>query len=106
VLICKQVYCSTETAKPKTSTTPCVTNYVIPGPTVWSGAWPETTPISVGPIKGVTTATAWSTWIGTDSVVTSATYSDVKSQTIVGTSKYTASWSDAYATPTATGARW
>ncbi|KAE8822360.1 hypothetical protein HRS9139_10381 [Pyrenophora teres f. teres] len=101
-----RVYCSTETAKPKTSTTPCVTDYVIPGPTVWSGAWPETTSISVGPIKGVTTATAWSTWIGTDSVVTSATYSDVKGQTIAGTWKYTASWSDTYVTPTATAARW
>jgi cellulase len=101
-----QVYCSTETKKPKTSTTPCVTDYVIPGPTVWSGAWPETTAVSVGPVTGVTTATAWSTWIGTDSVVTSATFANVKSQTIVGSSKYTASWSDTYATPTATAARW
>ena len=101
-----QVYCSTETKKPKTSTTPCVTDYIIPGPTVWSGAWPETTAVSVGPVTGVTTATAWSTWIGTDSVVTSATFADVKSQTIVGSSKYTASWSDTYATPTATAARW
>ncbi|KAI2479051.1 Glycoside hydrolase family 61 protein [Pyrenophora tritici-repentis] len=100
------VYCSTETVKPRSSTTSCVTDYVIPGPTVWSGAWPETTAMSVGPVKGVTTATAWSTWIGTDSMVTSATYSDVKSQTIVGTSKYTASWSKAYATPPATAARW
>jgi len=101
-----QVYCSTETKKPKTSTTPCVTDYVIPGPTVWSGAWAETTAVPVGPVDGVTTATAWSTWIGTDSVVTSATFADVKSQTIVGSSKYTASWSDTYATPTATAARW
>ncbi|KAI4919520.1 hypothetical protein J4E90_001655 [Alternaria incomplexa] len=100
------VYCSTETKKPKTSTTPCVTDYVIPGPTVWSGAWAETTAVPVGPVDGVTTATAWSTWIGTDSVVTSATFADVKSQTIVGSSKYTASWSDTYATPTATAARW
>jgi cellulase len=46
------VYCSTETRKPKTSTTPCVTDYVIPGPTVWEGAWPETTSVSVGAVTG------------------------------------------------------
>ncbi|OAL48804.1 endoglucanase B [Pyrenochaeta sp. DS3sAY3a] len=100
------VYCSTETKKPKTSTTPCVTEYIIPGPTVWSGAWPETTGVSVGPVKGVTTATPWSTWIGTDSVVTKATYTDVKSQTIVETQKYTAAWSETYATPTPGSPRW
>ncbi|KAF1839309.1 endoglucanase B [Decorospora gaudefroyi] len=100
------IYCSTETRKPKTSTTPCATDYIIPGPTVWSGAWPETTAVSVGPVKGATTATPWSTWIGTDSVVTSVTYRDVRSQTIVGSSVYTPSWSEVYATPTATAERW
>ncbi|USP76473.1 glycoside hydrolase family 61 protein [Curvularia clavata] len=100
------IYCSTETRKPTTSTTPCVTDYVIPGPTVWSGAWPETTAVAVGPIKGVTTATPWSTWIGTNSVVTSVTYVDPRSQTIVGSSKYTATWSETYASPTATAPRW
>ncbi|KAF1940799.1 endoglucanase B [Clathrospora elynae] len=100
------IYCSTETAKPKTSTTPCVTDYIIPGPTVWSGAWPQTTPVSVGPVTGATTATPWSTWIGTDSVVTSVTFVDVKSQTVVGSEKYTATWSEVYETPSATAARW
>jgi cellulase len=83
-----------------------VTDYIIPGPTVWSGAWPSTTAVSVGPVTGATTATPWSTWIGTDSVVTSVTYSDVKSQTVVGTSTYTASWGSVYAEPTATANRW
>lgn len=83
-----------------------MTEYIIPGPTVWSGAWPETTGVSVGPVKGVTTATPWSTWIGTDSVVTKATYVDVKSQTIVETQKYTAAWSETYATPTPGSPRW
>ncbi|EOA81141.1 hypothetical protein ACJQWK_07617 [Exserohilum turcicum] len=100
------IYCSTETRKPAASTTPCVTDYVIPGPTVWTGAWPDTTAVSVGLVKGVTTATPWSTWIGTNSVVTSATYTDPRSQTIVGSSKYTATWSATYAEPTATAPRW
>ncbi|KAF2035320.1 endoglucanase B [Setomelanomma holmii] len=100
------VYCSTETKKPLTSTTPCVTDYIIPGPTVWSGAWPETTAVSVGPVDGITTHRSWSTWIGTNSVVTSVQYTDVASQTVVGTSVYTASWSSVYATPTAVGQRW
>lgn len=56
--------------------------------------------MSVGPASGVTTHVPWSTWI-VSSVVTSATYANVASQTIVGTSKYTASWSQSYATPTA-----
>jgi len=93
------VYCSTETKIAKTSTPPCVTDYVIPGPTVWSGAWPETTSVSVGPASGVTTHVPWSTWI-VNSVVTSAMYDDVATQTIVGTSTYSASWSAAYQTPT------
>ncbi|EMD97722.1 glycoside hydrolase family 61 protein [Bipolaris maydis ATCC 48331] len=100
------IYCSTETKKPTGSAAPCPTDYVIPGPTVWSGAWPETTAVAVGPIKGVSTATPWSTWIGTNSVVTSATYVDARSQTIVGSSKYTATWSETYASPTATAPRW
>jgi cellulase len=95
-----QVYCSTETKKPKTSTTPCATEYIIPGPTVWSGAWPETTAVSVGPAVGPTTHVPWSTWI-VNSVVTSAKYTDVASQTILGSQTYTASWSAAYQTPSA-----
>jgi hypothetical protein len=39
-------------------------------------------------------------------LVTSVTYSDVKSQSVVGSSKYTASWSITYAEPTATANRW
>ncbi|KAL6707188.1 hypothetical protein ACN47E_004735 [Coniothyrium glycines] len=100
------VYCSTETAKPKTSASPCVTDYIIPGPPVWSGAWPATTKVSVGPVVGATTARPWSTWIGANSMVTSATFADAKSQTIVGSQKYTASWSSVYATPTAGAPRW
>jgi cellulase len=101
-----QVYCSTETKKPKTSTTPCATEYVIPGPTVWSGAWPETTKVSVGLPTGVTTHVPWSTWI-VNSVVTSAVFSDVASQTVVGTSTYTAHWGDVYQTPdVGEGGRW
>ncbi|OAK96061.1 endoglucanase B [Phaeosphaeriaceae sp. SRC1lsM3a] len=99
------VYCSTETKKATTSTTPCATEYIIPGPTVWSGAWPETTAVSVGPVSGVTTHVPWSTWI-VNSVVTSASYENVATQTVVGTSKYTATWSETYATPTAGGKRW
>ncbi|KAH9881197.1 hypothetical protein J1614_001692 [Plenodomus biglobosus] len=100
------VYCSTETAKPKSSTTPCATDYIIPGPTVWSGAWPETTAVSVGPVKGVTTATPWSTWIGSSSVLTSVVFSDVKSQSVVGSEMYTPTWSAVYSTPTGGAARW
>ncbi|KAF2848020.1 lytic polysaccharide monooxygenase [Plenodomus tracheiphilus IPT5] len=100
------VYCSTQTKKATTSPTPCVTEYMIPGPTVWEGAWPETTVVSIGPIKGLTTATPWSTWIGTDSTLTSVTYADVKSQTIMGSKIYTASWSAVYSTPTGAGPRW
>lgn len=100
-----QVYCSTETKKATTSTTPCATEYIIPGPTVWSGAWPETTGVSVGPVIGVTTHVPWSTWI-VSSVVTSASYENVASQTVVGTSRYTATWSETYATPTVGSKRW
>ncbi|KAH3948519.1 hypothetical protein HBH53_096810 [Parastagonospora nodorum] len=99
------VYCSTETRPAKTSTTPCVTDYVIPGPTVWSGAWSSTTSVSVGAPTGVTTHVPWSTWIAS-SVVTSASFEDVKSQTVVGTSVYQASWSSVYAAPTSGVGRW
>jgi len=100
-----KVYCSTETRPAKTSTTPCVTDYIIPGPTVWSGAWPSTTSVSVGAPIGVTTHVPWSTWI-VSSVVTSASFEDVKTQTVVGTSTYEASWSSVYAEPTAGVGRW
>jgi cellulase len=66
---------------------------------VWSGAWPETTSVSVGAVTGVTTHVPWSTWI-VKSVVTSASYTDVASQTVLGSSAYTATWSAAYVTPT------
>lgn len=99
------VYCSVETRKPRT--TACVTTYPIPGPTVWSGAFAQTTDIPLGPVVGETSHTGWSTWIR-NSVVTSATYSDRKSLTVVGSKTYEASWSSVYATPTpAAGAkRW
>jgi cellulase len=99
------IYCSTETKKATTSTTPCATEYTIPGGTVWSGAWPETTALPLEEVSGVTTATPWSTWI-VNSVVTSATYTDKASLTVVGSSTYTAKWSAAYQTPAPTAPRW
>ncbi|KAK3342113.1 endoglucanase B [Lasiosphaeria hispida] len=89
------VYCSTKTTSLKV---PCTTTYQIPGPTVWSGAWPETTKVELGPVTGATTATLWSSWIS-KSVVTSATYVGSSPQ-IVATSTYQASWSAKYAAPT------
>ncbi|CAI6338396.1 unnamed protein product [Periconia digitata] len=97
------VYCSTET---KTrSTGPCTTTYEIPGPSVWSGAWAETTAVSVSPVTDSSTASTWSTWIQ-NSIVTSATYTDRKTVTVVGTSTYTASWSSTYQTPAPATTRW
>ncbi|KAK3372067.1 endoglucanase B [Podospora didyma] len=92
------VYCSTKT----TLTTACATTtYEIPGPTVWSGAWPETTSVNVGPISGVSIVTLWSSWIS-KSVVTSATYvAGSSSPHIIATSTYSASWSADYVAPTA-----
>ncbi|KAK3695655.1 endoglucanase B [Podospora appendiculata] len=89
------IYCSTKT----TVTTPCATTYQIPGPTVWSGAWPETTQVELGPISGVSTATRWSSWIS-KSIVTTATF-DGNAPKVVATSTYTASWSAKYVAPTA-----
>ncbi|KAF2690879.1 lytic polysaccharide monooxygenase [Lentithecium fluviatile CBS 122367] len=97
------VYCSTETKK--TRTTPCTTTYPIPGPTVWSGAWAETTAVPLSPVTGGTTATPWSTWI-VNSVVTSASYTDKKSITVVGSSTYKAGWSSTYQTPSPATKRW
>ncbi|KAH7125287.1 endoglucanase B [Dendryphion nanum] len=97
------VYCSTETRT--TATVACTTTYQIPGPTVWSGAFAETTDVPLGPVTGETTHVPWSTWIK-NSVVTSATYTDKKSLTIVGTKAYEASWSSVYATPTPGTKRW
>ena len=90
-----QVYCSTKTTSLKV---PCTTTYQIPGPTVWSGAWPDTTKVEVGPQLGPSTATPWSRWIS-KSVVTSATIVGGSAQ-VVGTSTYQASWSANYVTPT------
>ncbi|KAK5651313.1 hypothetical protein OQA88_12609 [Cercophora sp. LCS_1] len=93
--ILHDVYCSTKTTS---LLAPCTTEYKIPGPTVWSGAWPETTAVSVGPISGPNTATLWSSWIQ-KSVVTSATFVG-NSPVIVATSTYKASWSANYVAPT------
>ncbi|KAK4445394.1 endoglucanase B [Podospora aff. communis PSN243] len=90
------VYCSTKTTSLKV---PCTTTYQIPGPTVWSGAWPDTTSVALGPQVGPETATPWSRWISR-SVVTSATLNGRSVAQVLGTSTYQASWSAAYVTPT------
>lgn len=92
-----KVYCSTNTKT--TTSTSCTTTYPIPGPTVWSGAWADTTSVPRGNVEGVTTHVPWSTWMGPKSVVSSATYTDKKSVTVVGTSTYSASWGSVYETP-------
>jgi cellulase len=56
--------------------------------------------VDVGAPTGVTTHVPWSTWI-VNSVVTSASAGEV-----VGSSRYTPSWSAVYATPTAGAQRW
>ncbi|KAI2627796.1 glycosyl hydrolase family 61-domain-containing protein [Hypoxylon sp. NC1633] len=86
------VYCSTKT----TTTAPCTTTYQIPGPTVWSGAWPDTPSVQLGAMTGVTKATSWNSWI-VKSVVTSASAGRV-----LGTSTYQAQWSTTYHAPTPT----
>ncbi|KAF2836998.1 lytic polysaccharide monooxygenase [Patellaria atrata CBS 101060] len=88
------IYCSTKTK----ITAPCTLTYEIPGPTVWSGAYPDTTAVEVGPVSGATAKQPWSSWI-IKSVVTSATYSGTKAFA-TATSVYTASWSSVYQTPT------
>jgi cellulase len=98
------VYCSTETKTYTTPTPSCTTSYIIPGPTVWSGAWVDTTKVNVPPAAAPTTHVPWSTWI-VNSVVTSATYVDKAAPTVVGTSVYTASWGTVYETPVV-GGRW
>lgn len=102
-LMPNQIYCSTETKK--TRTTACTTTYPIPGPTVWSGAWAETTAVPLSSVTGLTTATPWSTWIQ-NSIVTSASFSDKKTVTVVGTSTYSAKWSTTYQTPAPATKRW
>ncbi len=67
------------------------------GPTVWSGAWPTTESVELGPVTGVTAASSWSSWIQ-KSVVTSGTYVDNTVQ-VLGSSTYEAAWSSAYETP-------
>ncbi|KAF2872402.1 endoglucanase B [Massariosphaeria phaeospora] len=86
-------------------TAPCRTAYEIPGPTVWSGAWQETTSAPAGEITGGSTAPLWSTWIK-QSVVTSATFADRASPTVVGTSTFSAQWSSTYQTPAPATKRW
>ncbi|PSN67181.1 endoglucanase B [Corynespora cassiicola Philippines] len=98
------IYCSTETKK-KTVSEPCPTVYEIPGPTIWEGAWPETTSVALASVTGATTHTPWSTWIK-GSVVTSATFKDQKTLTIIGTSTYSAQWSTTYQTPAPATKRW
>ncbi|KAL1612249.1 hypothetical protein SLS60_000473 [Paraconiothyrium brasiliense] len=75
------------------------------GPTVWSGAWAETTAVPLSPVTGGTTATPWSTWIQ-KSVVTSASFSDKKTITVAGTSTYEEKWSTTYQTPAPGTRRW
>lgn len=91
------VYCSTKTKF--LTPTVCTTTYEIPGPTVWEGAWPTTTSQSLGPIKGVTRESTWSSWV-VRSVVTSATYVG-SSRKVLGSATYTPNWSMVYSTPTA-----
>lgn len=98
-----KIYCSTATNP--IPTTPCTTTYPIPGPTVWSGAWAETTAVPLGPVKGDTTAYPWSTWI-VNSVVTSGSFTTKAHVTVVGTSTYEASWSTTYQTPAPGTRRW
>ncbi|KAK4224913.1 family 61 putative glycoside hydrolase, partial [Podospora fimiseda] len=89
------IYCSTNTR----ATAPCTTTYQIPGPTVWSGAWPETTQVAVGPIFGEVTAPRWSSWIS-NSVVSSATFvGNPATPVVTAVSTYSASWSLKYNAP-------
>lgn len=88
-----QVYCSTKT----TTTVPCTTDYIIPGPTVWSGAWPETTDVEVGPTTGATRITAWSSWVQ-NGVETSGAFDGV-SVKIEGSASYVPSWPTTYEAP-------
>lgn len=71
------------------------------GPTVWSGAWPDTTKVELGPVKGHITHTPWVSWIS-NSVVTSATYAaGANSPQILGSATYSPKWSSVYVAPTA-----
>lgn len=92
-LTSKKVYCSTKT----TVTVPCTTDYEIPGPTVWSGAWDETTDVEVGPTTGAARISEWATWIQ-EGVVTSGVW-DGESVEVLGTSSYVPSWSTEYQAP-------
>ncbi|KAI0886624.1 glycosyl hydrolase family 61-domain-containing protein [Annulohypoxylon maeteangense] len=85
------VFCSVEDPLP--TPVPCPTTYQIPGPPVWTGAWPETTQVKVGEMKGPINATSWDTWI-IDSVVTSASAGRV-----LGSATYQQQWSTTYHTP-------
>ncbi len=75
----------------------CITTYQIPGPTVWSGAWTQTTSIALSAPTGPTANTRWSSWIQ-KSVVTSATFTESSAQ-VLGTSTYQPAWSSEYQTP-------
>jgi cellulase len=77
--------------------TPMLTLPIL-GPTVWSGAWAETTEVELGPVSGDTTAPIWSSWIE-KSIVTSATIVG-NSAKVVATSSYVATWPTTYVTPT------
>ncbi|KAJ9160527.1 Endoglucanase B [Coniochaeta hoffmannii] len=94
------IYCSTKTKPTVPCTSSLVGTYPIPGPTVWSGAWPDTTAVELGPVSGETTAPRWSSWVQR-SVVTSATFVGNQVQ-VVTTSAYSATWSSVYQTPAPT----
>ncbi|KAF2745575.1 lytic polysaccharide monooxygenase [Sporormia fimetaria CBS 119925] len=101
--IVHNVYCSTQSWA--STATECPRTYPIPGPTVWSGAWPETTSVSRGPRVGHLGHAPWSTWI-VSSVVTSVAYTDQEDMTTLGTSTYEATWSSTYQTPAPGTKRW
>jgi len=69
--------------------------YKIPGPTVWAGAAPSVANPALGPKKGVTTIERWSTWVGSDRVVTKV---GADGQTTK--SRYSPSWPSTYVAPT------
>jgi len=69
--------------------------YKIPGPTVWSGAAPSVAnPALVGGKKGPLTVGRWSTWVGSDRVVTK-----VGADGATTKSPYSPSWPTTYVPP-------
>ncbi|KAG8937210.1 hypothetical protein FRC02_003885 [Tulasnella sp. 418] len=78
-------------------TSPGAPPYKIPGPTVWSGAYPSPSPPAFGSPKGPLTAERWSSWLkgDTTSVVISSGAAGLVTRTHIP------SWSTTYNTPTA-----